>query len=127
MNATPTNGMAPLTVQFSSEGSRDPDPGDSIRFAWDFDGNGTVDSIDPNPTHVYTANGVYTAKLTVTDSGGKTDTKTTDDHRRQHGADDRRSTTPLDGDFFEWGDTIPFTVTVTDPEDGADRLLARRR
>ena len=27
--------------------------------------------------------------------------------------------TPLDGDFFAWGDNIPFTVTVTDPEDGA--------
>ena len=30
INATPTNGIAPLSVQFSSEGSRDPDPGDSI-------------------------------------------------------------------------------------------------
>ena len=65
-------GIAPLTVAFSSEGSRDPDPADSIRFAWDLDGNGTVDSIDPNPSFTYTANGVYTARLTVTDSSGKT-------------------------------------------------------
>ena len=57
IGATPTDGIAPLRVQFSSDGSRDPDPGDSIRFAWDFDGNGTVDSTDPNPEHVYTANG----------------------------------------------------------------------
>ena len=76
MNADPTDGAAPLTVQFSSEGSRDPDPGDSIRFEWDFDGNGTVDSTDPNPTYIYTTRGVYTAKLTVTDSAGKTDVKT---------------------------------------------------
>ena len=76
-------------MQFSSEGSRDPDPGDSIRFAWDFDGNGTVDSTDPNPTYVYTTNGVFTAKLTVTDSAEKTDTKTLHDHGRQHRADDR--------------------------------------
>ena len=41
-----------------SEGSRDPDPGDSIRFEWDFDGDGTVDSTDPNPTHTYTTGGV---------------------------------------------------------------------
>ena len=27
--------------------------------------------------------------------------------------------TPVDGDFFEWGERIPYTVTVTDPEDGA--------
>src|SRR3954453_20486789 len=75
LGASRTNGLAPLSVQFSSEGSRDPDPGDSIRFAWDFDGDGTVDSTDPNPSHVYTANGVYTAKRTVTDSAGKSDSK----------------------------------------------------
>ena len=39
------------TVQFSSDGSSDPDPNDSITFEWDFDGNGTVDSMDPNPVH----------------------------------------------------------------------------
>ena len=49
VNATPTNGTAPLTVQFCSEGSSDPDPADSITFAWDFDSDGTTDSIDPNP------------------------------------------------------------------------------
>ena len=50
----------------------DPDPGESISFAWDFTSDGTVDSADPNPSFTYTANGVYTAKLTVTDSSGKT-------------------------------------------------------
>ena len=39
--------------------------------------DGTVDSIDPDPSFTYTANGVYTARLTVTDSSGKTDSKTT--------------------------------------------------
>ena len=71
LGATPTDGRAPLTVAFSSEGSRDPDPADSIRFAWDFTNDGTVDSIDPDPSFTYTANGVYTARLTVTDSSGK--------------------------------------------------------
>ena len=64
-----------------------PDPADSIRFAWDFDGDGTIDSIDPTRRFTYTANGVYTARLTVTDSSGKTDLATTTDHRRQHRAD----------------------------------------
>ena len=71
LSATRPSGPAPLTVQFSSEGSRDPDPGDSIRFEWDFDGNGTVDSVDPNPQFTYTALGQYTARLTVIDSSGK--------------------------------------------------------
>jgi len=118
LSATPTDGIAPLTVQFSSEGSRDPDPGDSITFAWDFDNNGTVDSIDPSPSHVYTANGVYTAKLTVTDSTGKTDIKTTV-ITVGNSSPKVTVTTPIDGDFFAWGDTIPFTVNVTDAEDAA--------
>ena len=75
LEATPTNGTAPLQVQFSSEGSRDPDENDSISYAWDFDANGTVDSIDPNPSHTYTANGVYTARLTVSDAAGNTDSR----------------------------------------------------
>ena len=118
LTATPTDGIGPLTVQFSSAGSKDPDPGDSIRFEWDFDDNGTVDSIDPGPSHVYTANGVYTARLTVTDSSGKTDSKST---VITVGNTSPKVTinTPADGDFFEWGDNIPYTVTVTDPEDGA--------
>jgi hypothetical protein len=59
---------------------------------------------------------VYTAKLTVTDSGGKTDTKTTT-ITVGNTAPTVTITTPLDGDFFAWGDSIPYTVTVTDPED----------
>ena len=58
VSATPTNGQAPLNVQFSSEGSGDDDPGDSITFAWDFDTRTpSVDSTDPNPRFTYTANG----------------------------------------------------------------------
>ena len=71
LSATPTSGQDPLTVAFSSEGSVDADPGDSIRFEWDFNNDGTVDSIDPNPTFTYTTRGVFVAKLTVTDSSGK--------------------------------------------------------
>ena len=65
-----TDGALPLTVKFSSAGSNDADPGDSITFDWDF-GDGTAHSIDPNPTHTYTARGRYTAVLTVTDSSGQ--------------------------------------------------------
>ncbi|MEU4369215.1 ThuA domain-containing protein [Micromonospora chersina] len=117
LNATPTNGRAPLTVAFSSDGSKDPDPADSISFAWDFDGNGTTDSIDPNPSFTYTANGVYTARLTVTDSSGKTASANTT-ITVGNTAPTVTVTTPLEGGFFSWGDDIPWTVTVTDPEDG---------
>ena len=71
ITATPTERPAPLTVAFTSTAS-DPDPGDSIRYEWDFDSNGSVDSIDPNPSYTYTVTGQYVAKLTVFDSSGKT-------------------------------------------------------
>ena len=98
-------------------GLKDEDPDDSIRYAWDFDGNGTVDSIEANPSHVYTANGTYVARLTVTDSSGETDTKSTT-IIVGNTAPKVTITVPGDGEFFEWGQKIPYTVTVTDPEDG---------
>jgi cytochrome c len=118
LTATPTSGTAPLTVRFDSAGSYDPDPGESISFAWDFTSDGTVDSADPAPSYTYTTNGVYTAKLTVTDSSGKTAVLT-----RVITVGNTAPTVtvvaPVAGSFFTWGDAVPFTVTVTDPEDGA--------
>ena len=117
VSATPRNGQAPLTVQFSSEGSLDEDPGDSIRFAWDFNNDGTVDSTDPNPRFTYTTNGVYTARLTVTDSTGRSASASTV-ITVGNTAPTLTINTPLDGDFFTFGQNIPFTVTGSDPEDG---------
>ena len=117
LSASPTDGPAPLTVQFSSEGSRDPDPADSIRFEWDLDGNGTVDSVDPNPEFTYTAPGQYTARLTVIDSSGKSasaNTTITVGNTSPTVVVD----TPVEGGLFSFGESIPFSVTVTDPEDG---------
>jgi cytochrome c len=116
--ATPSSGQAPLTVQLSSEGSDDPDEGDSIAsYAWDFDGNGTTDSTLPNPTHTYTANGVYNARLTVTDTTGRT---ATDSATVTVGntAPTVEISMPPDGGFFEFGDAVQVEVEVTDPEDG---------
>ena len=117
-SATPDSGAVPLTVQFSSEGSRDPDPGDSVTLAWDFDSDGTVDSTAPNPSHTYTTAGNYTAKLTVTDSTGKTGVANV-----PISAGNTRPTVtiqqPVDGGFFDFGDQIAYEVSVTDPEDGA--------
>ncbi|MGW5202083.1 ThuA domain-containing protein [Streptomyces spiralis] len=116
--ATPTNGSAPLNVQFSSSGSRDPDAGDSIRFEWDFNGDGTVDSVDPDPHYTYTTPGQYTAKLTVLDSSGKSASANTT-ITVGNTAPAVTVNTPVDGGLFSFGESIPFSVTVTDPEDGA--------
>ena|GEM_PF-280925 len=71
--ATPTSGVAPLTVSFTSSGSADPD-GTIVSYNWDF-GDGTTSTL-ANPSHTYTAAGDYTARLTVTDNGGATATAT---------------------------------------------------
>jgi len=117
LSATPTDGAVPLTVAFSSDGSRDPDPADSIRFEWDFDGDGSIDSIESDPTFTYTVPGVYTARMTVTDSSGKTASANTT-ITVGNTSPTVEVTVPVEGGLFAFGDTIPFEVTVTDPEDG---------
>ncbi len=65
-SATPASGTVPLTVQFSSAGSNDPD-GTITSWYWDFgDGNSATMA---NPSHMYTNAGTYDATLTVTDDG----------------------------------------------------------
>ena len=65
-------GPSPLTVQFSSSGSSDPD-GQPITYSWNF-GDGSPVSTQANPTHTFSAPaGVptgFVVTLTVTDSGG---------------------------------------------------------
>ncbi|MEV0130275.1 ThuA domain-containing protein [Dactylosporangium sp. NPDC050688] len=113
-SATPSAGAAPLTVQFSSAGSNDPD-GDAITYAWDFTTNGSTDSTAANPTFTYTANGEYTATLTVRDSTGRTSTASV---VVGVGRPSVTLVTPADGTLFKFGDAIPFQVQVTDPNAG---------
>lgn len=70
--ASPTNGKTlPLTVNFSSFGSGDPDAGDSVSYAWDLDGDGQFDdSAAANPVKTYATAGIFDARLKVTDSHG---------------------------------------------------------
>lgn len=89
-----TKGIEPLTVNFSSAGSSDPD-GDPLTFRWSF-GDGTT-STEPNPTKVYPDIGVYQVDLTVADDQG---------HESQ--------AVPL---VIQVG--VPPTLTVSAPEEGA--------
>ncbi len=113
---TPTSGQAPLTVQFSSAGSSDPD-GDAFTYAWDFTSNGSTDSTAANPSFTYTSNGTYTAKLTITDTSGKSGSATVP-ITVGNTAPVVRFGSPPDGTTINFGDSVPYTVTVTDPEDG---------
>jgi glucose/arabinose dehydrogenase/PKD repeat protein len=69
--ATPTSGAAPLTVAFDGTGSSDPDPTDTLSYAWDLDGDGAYDdATSATPTWTYTQDGTFTARLQVSDNHG---------------------------------------------------------
>jgi PKD repeat protein len=64
-SAWPTSGNAPLTVQFTDNST-----GVLTSWAWDFDSDGTTDSMSQNPLYTYNNIGTYTVKLTVSGPGG---------------------------------------------------------
>ncbi|MFW6725107.1 ThuA domain-containing protein [Streptomyces sp. MAR4 CNY-716] len=117
------SGPAPLDVTFSSEGSNDPD-GDDLTYAWDF-GDGTT-SDETDPSHTYAEPGQYTARLTVTDPSGRTGTSNV----TVTAGNTRPEVTielPHQGQVFEWGDEIPFKVSVSDAEDGTGEAIDCQR
>jgi len=69
-DGNPEEGQAPLTVEFKAdvEGGTAP-----LKYTWTF-GDGTPDSNEANPKHTYQKAGKYRADLSVTDSGGDSDT-----------------------------------------------------
>ncbi len=69
-DGTPEDGAAPLSVEFKAdvEGGTAP-----LKYTWTF-GDGTPDANEANPKHVYQKAGKYRADLSVTDSGGDSDT-----------------------------------------------------
>ena len=72
-SGTPTSGTIPLTVNFSSAGSSDPD-GTIASRAWDLDGDGAFDdSTAQSPSFQYTTAGTYIVRLRVTDNQGASD------------------------------------------------------
>ncbi|HMS17944.1 MAG TPA: PKD domain-containing protein [Planctomycetota bacterium] len=73
--ASPSNGPAPLSVNFSDT-TFTSDPGGVLTWAWDFGDGSPIDNTQ-NPSHVYACPGSYTVSLTVTDALHGTNTKTT--------------------------------------------------
>jgi len=78
LQATPTNGRAPLTVTFDISASYDPD-GKIVSFTLIFgDGDSTTGSdVTKLISHTYGDNGSYTATLAVIDDDGSTGQATT--------------------------------------------------
>ena len=68
ISATPMSGKAPLGVTLIGSGSSDPD-GSIASAEWDF-GDGSPTSAELDTFHEFTAPGLRTVTLTVTDDGG---------------------------------------------------------
>ncbi len=63
--ATPTYGIAPLTVNFT-----DASTGNATTWAWDFENDGTIDAATRNATFTYSSAGTYTVNLTESNAEG---------------------------------------------------------
>jgi glucose/arabinose dehydrogenase/type 1 glutamine amidotransferase len=115
---TPDNGSAPLTVQFSSAGTFDPDTNDVISLSWSFFGDGTTNSTSPSPSFTYTNPGNYQAQLTVRDSVGNqaiANVPITVGNTRPVVTISQ----PPNGAIFDWGKGLAYQASVFDAEDGS--------
>ncbi|WP_157520387.1 ThuA domain-containing protein [Herbidospora daliensis] len=108
------SGVDPLTVKFTGDTSSDPE-GSALTYAWDFGDGGT--STEANPTHTFEDEGVFDVVLTVTDPDGATGSTNVSIHSGNT-LPTVTLKSPVAGALFDFGDTIPFEIEVTDPEDG---------
>jgi glucose/arabinose dehydrogenase len=116
--ATPTSGAAPLDVSFDGLQSTDPDPGETLAYAWDLDGDGAFDdATESQPTFTYTQPGSYTATLRVTDPRGAS---ATDSVTISVGDAPPTATIQAPAPTFTWavGDRVAFAGSATDARDG---------
>lgn len=68
-----TSGNSTVTATFTDSS----DMYDNLTYSWDFENDGTIDSTEQNPVHVYPTIGLYTVNLTVSnDYGSDTELKT---------------------------------------------------
>ncbi len=104
-NATPTTGLAPLTVNFA-----DTSTGGPTSWAWDFGDGGT--STAQSPSHTYTSTGTYTATLTATNGQGSTSASRTITVTQPTAPTASFNATPSTG-------TVPLVVNFTDTSTGA--------
>jgi glucose/arabinose dehydrogenase len=116
--AVPDQGDAPLDVQFDAGASSDPE-GSALTYAWDLDGDGQYDdATGATASRSYSSIGNVTVGLRVTDIAGGTDT---DSHVVMVGntAPVPVISTPSASLTWKVGDTINFSGSAMDAQDGA--------
>ncbi|WP_338403957.1 TIM barrel protein [Cellulosimicrobium arenosum] len=120
VSADPISGStAPLEVTFDASATTDAEtPNSELTFDWDFDADGEYDAQGETVTHTFTDLGQYNVQLRVTDPGGNFGLAI---QRITVGNTAPEITlSQPNGAIFNWGDAVPYTVSVEDAEDGDD-------
>ncbi len=118
IQATPSNGPIPLQVNFSGLGSTDPNPGTTLLYEWDLDGDGQYDdSTLAQPVWTYTQIANVTVRLRVTDDDGATGTTTTV-IAAGNAAPVATITAPTTAFTWHVGEVVPFSGSGFDSTDG---------
>jgi len=116
---SPTSGAAPLTVSFDGTGSVPAQPGDTLTFAWDLDGDGAYDdSTSPTPSFTYNTAGTYQVRLKVTDQRGGFDVSDPIEIDVGNDAPVATVLTPPSTLTWQVGQMISFSGSATDLQDG---------
>lgn len=112
-------GKVPLKVKFSSQGSYDSDPKDTLSFEWRITNPFTINSKKANPEFTFTKPGVYQVVLVVTDKQGKS---ASSELQIKVGNDPPKIWFDALGNgnksFYFEGQPFPYRTTVVDFEDG---------
>jgi uncharacterized repeat protein (TIGR01451 family) len=118
ISANPHYGAVPLTVNFDASGSSDPDPGDTLTYAWDLDDDGSFDdSHAAQSTWTYQTAGNKVARLRVTDGIATATTQITINAGQTPPI--ATINTPAAGMTWKVGDVISFSGSASDQQDGA--------
>ncbi|MBK7951380.1 MAG: PQQ-dependent sugar dehydrogenase [Deltaproteobacteria bacterium] len=112
-SASPTSGLAPLAVDFSSVGTSDPE-GQPLSYLWSFGDGSTADT--PTAAHTYTSSGRYSATLTASDGTLSTTSTTIPITVGQPPVP--TISFPATNSTFRAGQQVLFGGTATDAEDG---------
>ena len=118
LDASPTNGAAPLTVSFDARRSTDADM-DPLTYSWDLNGDGVFgDSASPNPSYTYSTAGARTVSVRVSDPLGA---KNVASVTITAGNTPPVPTISAPSPQLTWrvGDTISFSGSASDAQDGA--------
>ncbi len=116
---SPLSGTAPLTVSFDGSGTQPAQAGDTLTFAWDFDGDGGFDDgSGPTLSYTYTTPGTFSARLKVTDQRGASSVSTPLTVSAGNTAPTASIVTPTAALAWKVNDTVAFSGSATDPQEG---------